>query len=251
MTENIVENKQLAEVIGRLRTVGLRPGSQLVQRILAHEGAARTALISVATELETLHLAAPACWAPLHALRLLGELPHVEIVEPLLGVLPVEMDSRYDYAASLWAEDVLEVIAHCGVDALPVLWEWIDNTDNNDRSRGAALQSLAYIAQAHPDVKEETVGQLRERLTYYLEETEEQNPPTFLSHALAGLQVRDVYSQIMAAYKAGRINVEVLPASTMRQTILSKPDDIWVFDYLPLWDRYDELGPFPEPEEPE
>ena len=93
--------------VRQLSRVGLRPDDRLVQRILEHGAAARTALLELATQTEALHSAYPADLGPLHALRLLGEVPDISIIVPLLAVLPVPVHGDEDVpsrrAQFIWA----------------------------------------------------------------------------------------------------------------------------------------------------
>lgn len=133
-------------LIQQLRRIGRRPPEPLVERILKHGAAARAPLLDLATDVQLLEEEEPVCWSPLHALRLLGELPDTIIIKPLIRKLPITTYDEENDASGLWATEVLLIIGHCGAPAYPLLWNWVNTREHNQSSRGAALHALSHVA---------------------------------------------------------------------------------------------------------
>src|SRR6476620_2884300 len=95
----------VAEKVKQLRREGLRPSEQLARSITKAEHAAIGPLLAVATDTDLLHQEAPECFAPIHALRLLGELGAVEIIEPLLRQLPVSLEYDEEELPQMWVQE--------------------------------------------------------------------------------------------------------------------------------------------------
>lgn len=232
--------KSLHDLAASLEQAGMRPSEKLTQRILEHEPSAiRAELLPLATNTALLYAKEPACWAPLHALRLLGEVPDVDIIEPLLGVVPVGIRYEGDQAPELWTQDLLEIIARCGMAAVPILWRWSEDASKQYRSRGAALHAVAYIAHTTPEEHDALVAEARRRLA----DVEDKENTTFLVYMLATLGIADAYQEVMDAYKARRVDNEFIPASAARQNLLGKGqrED---FTWHGFWELYDIFGPF-------
>ncbi len=227
------------DLVRQLRRVGLRPSERLVQLILAYEPAARGPLLALATDLRALEEPEPVCWGPLHALRLLGELPDVDIIPPLLGLLPIAIEDENDIPPQYWGNEVLQILGRCGAAAVPVLWAWFDDSTHEHASRGAAVQTLSYVANFAPEIRDDLVAELRSR---FARETN----PTLAAHlvaVLADLGVQDAYAEILAAYRAHRVDSNVMPAANARQLLLSGGQPHLSCVKHPLWERYDQHGP--------
>ena len=82
----------ITDKIKQLHREGLRPSERLVNTLTRAGTAAFTPLLELAIDVERLHEDEPECYAPLHALRLLGEVASVEMIEPLLREFPIELD---------------------------------------------------------------------------------------------------------------------------------------------------------------
>src|SRR4051812_16854363 len=112
----------VVEKVKQLRREGLRPSEQLTRAITRAGDAAVGPLLLLATELELLHQQAPECFAPLHALRLLGELDSIAIIEPLLRQLPVSLEDDEEELPQTWVSEVAQIISHLGAPAIEPLW---------------------------------------------------------------------------------------------------------------------------------
>lgn len=226
-------------LVQQLKRAGLRPTEQLVERIQAYDSAARDALLRLATDKTSLREPAPVCWGPVHALRLLGEMPDPTIITPLLDTVPVEVYTRGD-AAEYWASEVLEIIATCGAAAIPVIWSYADDTSHTERSRGAAVQALVLVVVHATEARESVVVETRTRLAT----CDDPLMGAFLVNTLAQLGVAEAYQEVMVAYREGRVDTEVMPAATARQLLLSGKADMSL--HHTFWERYTIDGPFAE-----
>lgn len=229
----------VADLVRQLSRVGLRPDDRLVQRILAHGPAARAELLSLASSVEALHGELPAALGPLHALRLLGELPDPAIIAPLLGALPVPIYGDEDVPAQLWANEVLQIIGRVGEAAVPQLWAYADDEDNPEPTRPAAIGALSYVATFAPAVRDEILAEARRRLALELPVP----ITTGVVTLIAELGDAESYQPVMAAYRTGRVDKEHAPAAAARQFLLGGGRKNLTCVNHPLGERYDHHGP--------
>ena len=231
----------VVEKIKQLRREGLRPSEQLVRSITKAEHAAVGPLLALATELELLHQPAPDCFAPLHALRLLGELGSAEIIEPLLRQFPVSLDYDQEDLPQTWVNEVSQIIGHLGAPAVEPLWRIADDDGWNMAARSGALTALGYVTAVAPDTHDAIIAGIRERM----DRSEDKVLTSHLAIALANLGVSDLYPELMAMYRAGTLDQDILPAAVARQLLLSDSTKRLACAKHPLWERYDQHGPFP------
>jgi len=235
----------VTDKIKQLHREGLRPSEGLVKTITRAGGAALTPLLELAIDVELLHEDEPECYAPLHALRLLGEVASVEMIEPLLREFPIELAYEDEELPQMWVEEVPQIIGRLGEVAVEPLWRIADDGTWPIVARSAALIALTYVTAVAPETRDALIAKVRERLAA----TEDK---TFASHlviALANLGVKDVYAEIIALYRAGRIDQEIIPAGAVRQLLLTDSTKRLACANHPLWERYDQHGPFPEERE--
>lgn len=229
----------VADLVRQLSRVGLRPEPRLVERIVEHGPAARAELLGLATNIEALHSELPASLGPLHALRLLGEVPDVTMITPLLGALPVPIYGEEDVPARLYATEVLQIIGRVGEPAVAALWAYADDEANPELTRAAAIGALAYVATYAPAVRDEVIAEGRRRFALEL--------PGMLATGLVTLlsELGDTasYQAVMAAYRAGRIDKEQVPAAAARQFLLGGGRKDLTCVSHPLDERYAHHGP--------
>ncbi len=230
----------VADLVRQLSRVGLRPDDRLVEHILAYGPSARPELLRLAMCTEALHSEYPADLGPLHALRLLGELPDAEMIVPLLGGLPVAVYGEEDVPAQLYATELLQIIGRVGEPAVPMLWAYSDDAANDAMSRAAAINALAYVATYAPAVREAVVAEGRRRLALA-----DLTMPiaTGVVTMLAELGDAASYQAVMAAYRAGRVDTAHAPAAAARQFLLGKGREDLACVNHPLAERYDHHGP--------
>jgi hypothetical protein len=238
----------VADLVRQLSRVGLRPDERLAQKIVEQGPDARAALLELATDIPAIHSELPASLGPLHALRLLGEVPDVEMIAPLLNGLPIPIINEQDVPARLYATEVLQIIGRVGAPAVPALWAYADDEANSAMPRGAAVSALSFVAAFAPETREAIVDECRRRLA--LGET---GPVTTgVVTVLAELGDTASYKPMMAAYREGRVDKEQAPAAAARQFMLGGGRRDLSCVSHPLFERYDHHGPrFRDPDEVE
>jgi hypothetical protein len=231
-----------SDKIKQLQREGIRPNEKLAATITRAGTAAQAQLIELATSVDLLHEDEPECYAPLHALRLLGEVGTTDIIEPLLRQIPVELDYEDERLPQLWAEEVPQIIGRLGEPAIEPLWRIAEDSSWPSAARSSALVALTYITAMVPETQDAIVTELRERLAA----TEDKALASHLVVALANLGVNDAYAEIMALYRAGKIDQAIIPAGAVRQLLLTDSTKRLACVKHPLWERYDQHGPFPQ-----
>jgi hypothetical protein len=231
----------VAEKVKQLRREGLRPSEQLVRSITKAAHAAVDPLLLLATDLELLHQQAPECYAPLHALRLLGELGSVEIIEPLLRQFPVSMEYDEEELPQTWVSEAAQIIGHLGAPAVEPLWRIVDDQGWNMAARSGALTALGYVTVVATETHDAIIAGIRERM----ERSEDKVLTSHLAIALANMGVSDFYPELMSMYRAGKLDQDILPAAAARQLLLTDSSKRLACAKHPLWERYDQHGPFP------
>src|ERR671938_35460 len=136
----------IADKVKQLRREGLRPSERVARTITNAGPAAIGPLLALATEVELLHEDEPECYAPIHALRLLGELLTTQMIAPLLAKIPVDLFYPDEELPLLWAREVPQIIGRMGATAVEPLWTIADDESASEQMRGAALVTLAYAA---------------------------------------------------------------------------------------------------------
>ncbi len=230
----------ISDKIKQLQREGLRLNDKLAATITRAGSAAQAQLIELATNVDLLHEDEPECYAPIHALRLLGEVGTTEMIEPLLRQIPVELDYEDERLPQLWAEEVPQIIGRLGEPAIEPLWRIAEDDGWPSAARSSALVALTYITAAVPETREPIIAELRARLAA----TEDKALASHLVVALANLGVNDTYADIMALYRAGKIDQAIIPAGAVRQLLLTDSTKRLACVRHPLWERYDQHGPF-------
>jgi len=228
----------IGEYVRQLRRAGTRPGEHLVKHILAGGEAAAGPLIALAADTRLLFEEPPVAYAPLHALRLLGELSSPRMIEPLLDRLPINDDAESD-TVDLWVQDVPQILARLGSDGVSALWAYADDPQRHPIGRATALLALAFATAIDEHLREPIVAGLRERLA----RSDDRELNAHLVRALGLLCAGDAYGEIMARYRAGDVDQEIVSAATARQLLLGKEHSVLACARHPLWERYDEHGP--------
>ena len=230
----------VGEYVKQLRRVGLRPNEHLVRHILQAGGAAFGPLLALALETELLHEDEPQCYAPIHALRLLGELRSTDMIVPLLRVFPIEQEYPDEDLPLMWADEAAQMIGRLGADAAEPLWAIADDDAWHMSGRGVALMALTFATQVAPEIREAVVAGLLERLRL----SQDKQLTAHLISALARIGAAPAYKQVMDLYRQGQVDQSIMPAGVARQLLLSADASQRLKCVLhPLWERYDTHGP--------
>jgi hypothetical protein len=232
----------VGENVRQLRRVGRQPAERLVQNILRAGPAAFGPLLDLALDTDRLNEEEPECFGPLHALRLLGELPAPEMIAPLLDKLPLPIYDPDEELPRLWASEVPQMIARLGASGVTPLWEIVDDPDAKPTAHGVAIEALAYTTVSAPEVRDAVIGGLRERLGA----SDDKVFNAYLVMALGNMGVSDVYDHVMALYREGKIDQQIIAPRLARQLLLTRGDLRLACVKHPLQERYEEHGPFPE-----
>jgi hypothetical protein len=105
----------------------------------------------------------PEGWAPVHAMRALGQLREAAVVEPLLSNSEALLD--YDTGLGEWAiEELPEVYGLIGPAAIPLLTQYLADESQDLYVRANAATSLQKIATMHPEAKSECIAALTRQL---------------------------------------------------------------------------------------
>jgi hypothetical protein len=224
---------ELDEVLQEVQEAGQHPSEELLDRARALGPAAIPRLIEMATD-EALHFAgedSPAVWAPLHAVRLLGELQAAVAVEPLLPLLSWDDD---------WLGEELPVaLGRIGMPSMAPLRDMLFDPSGDVFVRGRAGTGLAKIAEYHPDRREEIVA----LLTAFLDDRETSAPDRetlngFVISDLVELNAKEALPAIQRAFEADRVDTMITGLADVERD-LSRPDDISLHE----WWRQNPLYP--------
>lgn len=235
----------ISEDVKHLRRAGLRPSERLVRDILRAGGAARGPLLALATDTEQLHEDAPVCYGPIHALRLLGEMPSTDMIEPLLRTLPITRNYADEQLPQLWLSELPQIIGRVGAPAVAPLWAIADDEAWGIPARTVALVSLGYVSVVAPETRDAVVAGMRERLA----SSDDPTINAYIVTALGDMGVQDMYPQVMQLYRDGKISKRIVPPGTARQMLLTRRDTRLNCAKHPLWERYEQHGPFENEDE--
>lgn len=223
----------ISDKVKQLRREGPQPNERLLSAIVRAGAAARPALIALAIDTDLLWEDEPECYAPLHALRLLGEVGTTEMIEPLLGAQQPEPYDQDDHLPRMWLEEMPQMLARLGAPAIEPLWALVDNDSYDARARNSAMLALGYITALAPETRTPIVASLRERLA-----TDDANLRSYVVMALGNLGVSEAYGEVMALYRARAIDTKLIPAGAARQLLLSPSAKRLACALHPLAERY-------------
>lgn len=157
--------EELESVLSELRGAGENPQQSLMDRARSMGEAIVQPLIEMALDEHLHHSPAdsPVVWAPLHALRILGELGSPEAIVPLLALFDVEIDDSLGRLLP-------EVFGGFGEPAVIPLRALLFDRNRGVIARSHAATSLAQLALRHPETRASALAALVARLdpTEYL-----------------------------------------------------------------------------------
>ena len=136
-------------------------------------------------------------WSPVHAWRALGQLKASEALKPLLGLLNNRDD---DWISS----DFPILSALIGLEAIPVLKEFLADASNNLFARIDAAESLEAISDKYPETRESNIAAIAGELEKFRD-----NDPTFNGLLIAKLidfQAVETINIIERAFRANQVD---------------------------------------------
>jgi hypothetical protein len=234
----------IEHVVSQLRRVGLRPSERQWEIIREAGTTAQPALMELALDVNLLTQPEPASLGPVHALRLLAELPApaAETIDRLLRAVPPDTDLS-EQAAFIWWQELPQIVARWGRPSYEVAREVLLDETAGKEQRALAAETIGYTVEIDNTLRNDAIAFLRERLGI-------ESDPYVMAHvieALANIRAWKTYEDVMAAYKRGAVDKETLPAADARQRLLaSKPHPSLACLRHPLEERYDKHGPFSE-----
>lgn len=233
----------ITNVVRNLRSAGLRPSDSLTQQILAYGEAAVGPLRELALDTSLLGQSEPASLGPLHALRLLGDLHPPAMVEPLLRAMPLPDDLPQTQATYLWEQEAPQIAARGGASIMPDVLQIADDDGADVDQRGAAWETLAYLSATTPDLRDQVVEAALERL----ERESNSTVRGYIVQALASMGAKAAYTPVMAAYRTGRVDRDVISAAEARQMLLGTVAQRRTeCANHTLAERYEQHGPYSE-----
>lgn len=176
-------------------------------------------LLQLALDREIMHEFVIASNAPVHALRLLGEIGDTRIITPLLRATPMttSKDEERD-PAWIWDNDLPQMLARLGAAAIEPLWDFADAADESEDGRATALLALAFLAVYDSEQRENIV----EGMTTRFRQEQDREHASALLVAIANLGISELYPEVIAGYQAKRFDSQIIHASTARQLLLNK-----------------------------
>jgi len=144
----------------------------------------------------------PEFWAPIHAVRALGQLHAEAAIEPLIQLLTVQVGDE-------WMQEELRfVFGLIGPAAIPALAAYLADTSHELYPRGYAAHGLEEIGNWHPESRSEVIAALSKQLESFEENDYELNG--FLISGLSHLKAVEALPLIERAFAADRVDEFVI-----------------------------------------
>ncbi|MBD2537205.1 DUF1186 domain-containing protein [Nostoc flagelliforme FACHB-838] len=147
-------------------------------------------------------------YAPIHAVRALGQLRALSAIEPLISLFP-KMDDAFDNEVLFFLiEELTDVLSLIGLPAIPALTAYLADDSHDETCRVQAIVTIKRIACVHPEQQAHCVAALSQQLSAF-----EENSPELNGHiisVLIDLKAIDSLPLIEQAFEAGRVDDEVV-----------------------------------------
>src|SRR5579864_3478915 len=162
-------------------------------------------LIRMATDRELRNIEAeedPEFWAPIHAIRALGQLHAEAAIEPLVNLLAEMKDDEWVL------EELPSVYGLIGPAAIPALAAYLSDSSHEMYSRSYASNGLVEIGEGHPESRPECIAAISKQLEAFEENDYELN--AFLISDLSHLKAVETLPLIERAFAADRVDEFVI-----------------------------------------
>jgi hypothetical protein len=153
-------------------------------------------------ELNDLESDRPEVWAPVHAVRALGQLRDESTIHPLLQILTSHEDDEWI------REDIPHVFGLIGPAAIPGLSDYLADALHEMYARSYAAGALQVIAERYAEYRSSCIEGITRTLERFEENDEELN--AFIIDDLAELKAVDTLPLIEKAYEAGMVDESIL-----------------------------------------
>jgi hypothetical protein len=141
-------------------------------------------------------------WAPLHAVRALGQL-HAESVIPSLLTLLDQL------SGDEWmVQEIPEAIGVIGPAAIPIVSAYLADSSHGLYQHAAAAQALVEISTRHPEARADCIAALMKHLEAYEQNDETLN--SFIIADLAGLKALEALPLIERVFTADLVDAMVI-----------------------------------------
>ncbi len=140
----------------------------------------------------------PEFWAPIHAIRALGQLHAEEAIEPLVHLLA---ELKHD---EWMLEELPAVYGLIGPAAIPALAAYLSDSSHEMYSRSYAANGLLEIGERHPESRSECIAAISKQLEAFEENDYELN--AFLISDLSHLKAVETLPLIERAFEADRVD---------------------------------------------
>jgi hypothetical protein len=148
----------------------------------------------------------PAVWAPIHALRALGQLRAAEASEAIIEALCEDVENEGDWVS----EETRPVFGLIGPAALPALEATLRRRALDLHVRWVAADSIAEIGEQHPESRERCVALLVEQLRAAVEEDDDLTLKGAVVSDLVDLKAVDAAPAIERAFAEGEVDEFVI-----------------------------------------
>lgn len=147
-------------------------------------------------------------YAPIHAVRALGQLRASSAIEPLISLFP-KMDDAFDNEVLFCLiEELTDVLSLIGLPAIPPLAAYLADDSHDETWRVQATVTIKRIACVYPEQQGHCVAALSKQLSAF-----EENSPELNGHIISmliDLKAIDSLPLIEQAFEAGRVDDEVV-----------------------------------------
>jgi hypothetical protein len=144
----------------------------------------------------------PEFWAPIHAIRALGQLHAEAAIEPLVNLLAELKDDEW------MLEELPSVYGLIGPAAIPALAAYLSDSSHEMYSRSYASNGLVEIGERHPESRSECIAAISKQLEAFEENDYELN--AFLISDLSHLKAIETLPLIERAFAADRVDEFVI-----------------------------------------
>jgi len=190
----------------------------------------------------------PDFWAPLHAIRALGQLQAGIAAEPLVNLLAGLKGDEW------MLEELPSVFGMIGPVAIPALTAYLADSSNDIYLRAYASNGLLEIADRYPEHREESIATISRQLEAYEENDYEFN--AFIIGDLVRLKAVETLPLIERAFKADRVDEFVVDLNYVLEEFGLKEREVVESPFLEMFKEISasrakqQETPSPSPEKP-
>ena len=171
----------------------------------------------------------PDFWAPIHAIRALGQLHAESAIEPLVNLLAELQDQDDEWML----EEMPSVYCMIGPAAIPAVTAYLADSSHDMYSRAYASNGLIEIANRYPASREECIAAISKQLEAFEENDYELN--AFIIGDLAQLKAVETLPLIERAFEADRVDEFIIDLDYVLEEFGLKEREIVESPFLELF----------------